>query len=302
MLSREEFTDAIFDELRQQLPQDYILSRKEVLKANDTPYTAINMTREGSDVGVVIYAENLYKEYEQGSTVEEIAERASDAVKEKNLQRDELPVFDKQFILDHTYYRMANAGMNQRRFEHVPVYSPPGAEDIALYPCVDVVIDGRNGVITLSDSQIADLDISMDELRDAALANTERRVEIVPLGQVLSEMMPGIEPEMFDSPFYVSRDKEMAGGVSGASLFGAPSVISQMHGDYYIIPSSVHEVLLLPKDFETDPDKLHSLVHEVNTEVLDPEDFLSDHVYESRNGVISTLESDVGVEQHIERE
>ena len=32
MLSREEFTDAIFDELRQQLPQDYILSRKEVLK------------------------------------------------------------------------------------------------------------------------------------------------------------------------------------------------------------------------------------------------------------------------------
>ena len=301
MLSKAEFTDAIFDELRQKLPSNYSLFRKPVMKANDTPYTAFNITKEGNNVGIVLYAEHMYEEYQDGRSIEEIAEINADLAQHSMVEKESsIPPFDKQFVLDHVYFKMANAGMNQKRFEHVPVYAPPGAEDIALYPCVDVEIDGHYGVATITDDQISSLGISQEELHSAALANTERRMEIVPLSKVLKEMMPGIEEEAFESPFFVSRDKEAAGKGSGASLFGAPSVIKQMQGDYYIIPSSVHEVLLLPKDFEADTDRLHMIVHEVNRDILKPEDFLSDHVYVTKEGVINTLESDLTASKDIE--
>ena len=54
---------------------------------------------------------------------------------------------------------------------------------------------------------------------------------------------------------------------------------SKVGSDLYIIPSSVHEVLLLPNNIEYDKDYLTDLVKEVNSGELSTEDILSDHVY-----------------------
>ncbi|MBQ9872747.1 MAG: hypothetical protein IJM27_12575 [Eubacterium sp.] len=298
MLSREEFADAIMDELRYRLPSEYTISRQTVLKDNDRPYTALTVTEEGSEVGMVLYAENLYGDYERGMPLEEVAENAVHNLEQNAPDRGSLPSLDRAYILDHVYYRMANAGMNQKRFEDVPFRTAPGAEDIALYPCVDVEVGGHHGRILVKNGQIESLGITKDELHEAAEINTERRVEIVPLSQVLQELMPGMPMEEMDNPLYVTRDRE-AHGCSGASLFGAPKVLSQMEDDFYIIPSSVHEVLLLPKELETDTDHLHMMVHEVNRDVLQPEDFLSDHVYETKAGAISTVEREKTAELEI---
>ncbi len=299
MMSREEFTDAISAELQDQLPSDYMLQTKEVIKANDRPYTALSITKEGTNIGVVIYAENLYAEYEGGRSVEEIASTVVKRVQDEPIQDSAVPAFDREFVLDHVYFRMANASMNQRRFENVPTFPAQGAEDIALYPCVDVQVCGRSGVTTLNKDQIAGLDITLDELHSAAQRNTERRVEIVPLSEVLAGLI-GAEAEMFDSPFFVTVDKEAGAGAAGASLFGAPGVLKQMEGDYYIIPSSVHEVLLLPKDILDSTDYLHEMVHDVNSNVLEPEDFLSDHVYESNGGEVRTVGYEKTAEKRME--
>lgn len=302
MLNRQEFTETIIGELREQLSGDYNIVQRQVMKANDTPYTAINMTKEGSDIGIVLYAEDMYSEYESGRSIEEIAEKAADRVRSNSVEKEVLPSFDRDFILGNVYFRMANAAMNQRRFENIPIRVAQGTEDIALYPCVDVSIRGTHGITMISESAIQSLGISVEELHSAAQANTERRVEVVPLSQLLAEMMPGMSVEAFDSPFYVTRDREAKDGVGCASIFGAPEALKQMEGDYYIIPSSVHEVLLLPKSFEADTDRLHELVHEVNRDVLQPEDFLSDHVYEMKAGAVSTVGHERAAEKSIELE
>ena len=48
MMSKEEFQDVILEELHRQFPQGYSLSVIDVLKSNDTPYTGITITKEGS--------------------------------------------------------------------------------------------------------------------------------------------------------------------------------------------------------------------------------------------------------------
>lgn len=55
--------------------------------------------------------------------------------------------------------------------------------------------------------------------------------------------------------------------------------VNDLAGDFYIIPSSVHELLLIPQDFG-DPSDLIELVKNINATEVSPEDFLSNSIYE----------------------
>ena len=49
--------------------------------------------------------------------------------------------------------------------------------------------------------------------------------------------------------------------------------------DFYVIPSSVHEVILVPKK-KSSASKLNDILNDVNKNNLDPVEMLSDHIYE----------------------
>ena len=49
--------------------------------------------------------------------------------------------------------------------------------------------------------------------------------------------------------------------------------------DVYIIPSSVHELLLYPANENAIVPEINSMINEVNRNVLNPIDVLSDHAY-----------------------
>ena len=52
-----------------------------------------------------------------------------------------------------------------------------------------------------------------------------------------------------------------------------------MGHDLYILPSSIHEVILIPAYDHDSYDELTSMVKEVNSTQLSKEEILSDHVY-----------------------
>ena len=49
--------------------------------------------------------------------------------------------------------------------------------------------------------------------------------------------------------------------------------------NYYILPSSIHEVIIIPESQAPNKDTLNEMVQEVNETQVEPEDVLSDHVY-----------------------
>ncbi len=82
---------------------------------------------------------------------------------------------------------------------------------------------------------------------------------------------------------------EMYVASNSAGVFGACAMLHDMllrqfaeeTGDgFYILPSSVHEVLFLPvRGSGGDAESLGRMVREINAGVLEPGDVLSDHVY-----------------------
>ena len=71
--------------------------------------------------------------------------------------------------------------------------------------------------------------------------------------------------------------------VHGAGVMAYPEFFNEaseiVGGSFFILPSSIHEVLLLPDTGDATVEWLTDMVKTVNTDVLDPEDKLSDTVY-----------------------
>ena len=62
-------------------------------------------------------------------------------------------------------------------------------------------------------------------------------------------------------------------------LPGDVAGLRQIGEEFYVLPSSIHEVILLPVSYSGNPAELEALVKEVNETCVTPEDYLSGHVY-----------------------
>ena len=81
-------------------------------------------------------------------------------------------------------------------------------------------------------------------------------------------------------PMYILTNEQELNGAS-ALLYGdiLKDFANKKGADMYILPSSIHEVIMVPADRINDPTKLLSIVHDANTTVVSTGDVLSDSVY-----------------------
>lgn len=94
-----------------------------------------------------------------------------------------------------------------------------------------------------------------------------------------------------NSPFptpgmFVLSNKD---GLFGSGVIGCNKILDEWKekiGDFYILPSSVHEIILLPKKDGMDVSEIRTMVQEINEAEVSVNDFLSDNVYEYVNGKV----------------
>lgn len=77
----------------------------------------------------------------------------------------------------------------------------------------------------------------------------------------------------------VLRTKHLFGAKAIAYPGVLKSIAEKTGKDFYIIPSSIHEVLLMPMNSDINPDQIREMIHDINSTVLDKEDFLSDSLF-----------------------
>ena len=79
--------------------------------------------------------------------------------------------------------------------------------------------------------------------------------------------------------YILSNEKK----INGAAVILYPNLLKRLGerfgGDYYLIPSSVHEWILLKDTDEEEVSRLNGTVREVNATQVEPEEVLSNHVY-----------------------
>ncbi len=143
--------------------------------------------------------------------------------------------------------------------------------------------NGSQMSVTVTNAMLDNTDISADELRIKARSNLRKHVCIRRMSDVLGGLIGSTDDSAItrepDECLYVAS---VDNNINGASVMLLDDVLYDFCIDkginsVYIIPSSLHEVLLFPVIM--DEDTINSMIREINTTQLDNWDILSDHLY-----------------------
>ncbi len=285
----KEFAEIIKERLEERTGLEVRLV--EVTKNNSVILHGINIIVPDTNILPTIYMEPYLKAYEQDLSLEEITEKIIN-VWEREKEHTHLDVEwfrDFEQAKESVAYKLINYEANRKLLENVP-YVP--FLNLAKVFYVAVYSEGfGNGSILIHNNHQQLWGVTTEELNEIATENTPKLfpAEIMSIEEVLRKAVPEMV-ESWDMPEeykpYMVSNKEKT---YGAAVMCYPNIIKefaeQRKSDLLIIPSSVHEVLILP--YEEDTDSFKEMVREVNNTKLEPEEILSYSVYVYRRATDS---------------
>ena len=133
--------------------------------------------------------------------------------------------------------------------------------------------------ITFTNELLDKYGVSKEELHKAAMENSEK-------------IFPAKYYKMNDLVPFKVLTNEM--GCLGAAALFYPNqmekIAASLGGNYFVLPSSIHEVLILPDDGNLNYMELEQMVKEVNETTVDRKDQLSNNVYyyDSKDRIFSS--------------
>lgn len=275
--------------------KDYRVTVQDVNKNNGLVLTGITILKKECNIAPTIYLNQVFEQYQEGRTMESICREIIRVYEENVVHTD----FDVSYVTDFAKvqnricYKLINAEKNETLLADAPHVM---LEDLAIifYVLVSKDSDGT-GTITVKNSMLSFWNVDTDILYKHALVNTQRlfRGTVQSMASVMTEilshkldeesarefydMMVG-EDDMI--PMYVCTNVDKLNG-AGVILYQGllQEFADRVGSDFYILPSSIHETLLIPANSDMDIEYLRDMVRTVNHTEVAPDEILSDSVY-----------------------
>ena len=252
-----------------------------VKKNNGVSKAGLSIREDEHDVSPLLYLDDYYIHYQNGELLENIIRNIrADYDKKVQMAAVKIPNLQEfENIRGRVIYRLVNYEKNKEILEdcpHIRLY------DLAVtFRWVARIDDVGVSTSLITNKQVKEWGVSVNALVLAARQNTPRLfpAQIIDMEEMLAGMVSFI---LYPStiPMYILTNKQELNGAS-ALLYGdiLKDFANKKGADMYILPSSIHEVIMVPADRINDPTKLLSIVHDANTTVVSIGDVLSDSVY-----------------------
>lgn len=280
------FINEIIDMLYSMIDETLDISVNTIIKNNDNFLNGICIRSDRSNAAPTIYMDAYYVEYCNGRPLEEIAEAIKDIYLENRLDDD----FDISFFKDYEnvrnkiYAKLVNYEKNHELLKNLP-YRKYLDMAIILYCRINDFRIGNASVLIRKD-HLQNWNIDEMTVIDDAVKNTSSNMmfEMVPITKMLGELIAdnSIENDCdVDAfPMYVVTNSDK---YFGAIVMAMPDRLKEysihLEGDYYVIPSSVHEVILVPVEMGENIYDLNAMIREINDTQVSCDEVLSDHAY-----------------------
>ena len=286
----EEFISAVSEAVEEQTGEE--VEVRKVRKNNGVVYHGLNIIRKNFNTAPSIYLEGYYEQYEDGmefsAIVDEIIRVDEEQAGTVNFNVMWFRNFDN--IKKVLFYKLVNYEKNKELLRNMPYERYLDLAKV-YYVCVNDFGRGM-GTILVNNSHVECWGVCAEEIKKYAEANTEKLMPavITPMSKVLVELMisKGLEQkdlmcfEAFegkDTMFVASNAERLFGAAVMCYEGTFERFAKEKESDLYILPSAVHELILIPCTCCGDVDKLKEIVREVNRTQLIKEEILSDNVY-----------------------
>ena len=282
-MNYEEFLNEAKETLTMLLSEDYpgiSITAVDVEKMQNGSYRGLSVREDGQDVAMTMNLEPLFEEVLEGGQKELILGKFAREIRER---LEDMPVFDIGEISNYDVMKenlsiqMVSIQGNEHMLSEVP------HKEMADLAAVYRVQIGRDTSFLVTNNMLNGYGISREQLQTDAerYAPQHAPVSLRTMGEVMAEMMPpGMElPEPEPKMFVATvQDQSYGAGVIAYPHF-MEMAAERIGGEFFVLPSSVHEVLLVPDNGEMDWKELENMVRTVNETTVEPQEKLSDHVY-----------------------
>jgi hypothetical protein len=293
MKNYSEFKEIVIRDFVDYLPEEYEdfkVNVGTVIKVNSImdSISLIPMSESGHSGSPVIYIDNMYKDYKQckdlNQVLKESAETMVKGFKEfKNVSSE----LDHKKMRENIVMVLVNTERNVELLKTVPNRQFHDLSIIYRW----VVDTDRSGMTSafITNYLAKELDIKEEELYLLAFRNTLRLFPptVKPLHEVLEMFINegGVPLEIQDKLpiekteiYFISNTRGMYGAIYMACNEVIYRLAEKLDSNLYILPSSTHEVMALSTS-GVDENYLAQSVKEINMNIVDPQEQLSNQVY-----------------------
>ena len=266
---------------------------EKVVKPTES-YTSLCVFRPGSDVARAVRLEGCYEQLccgkDPDTLMRELAEESLSCAVPFPCDISWIDDYDE--VRNRLFIRLSSVGS----LERIGSIAPVRMEGDMVMTC-HILINRENSCFAstlVTKKYLAGYGISAEKLFEDACANSPLilPVKMEALEAILMGSAAGND-ESGEAGLMVLTNET---GTDGASALFYPGEMKHAEeyfgGSYYILPSSVHELILMPEDFCPSTDCLNDMVARINAAVVRPEDRLSDiaYHYDASGGVFESLD------------
>ena len=318
MMDCDEFKEKVKDNIKNYLPMQYEkanVSLQSVVKNNDVQLTGLMIRLEENNIAPFIYLDRYYEQYQNGMELPDIMKDIAElrVSSEQSVKLDISRITDFNQVKDNIICKLINGDMNEEYLADKPYTQ---IEDMAVIYVIDLGSGAeghmsspitydlmkRYGVDTQMLHEIAIHNLAKSEIVFKSMKDALMEIMFpdgVPEEDPLAEILSA-EDEI---PMYVLSNAEKLNGAASVLDKDTMETISEMlGGDFVVIPSSIHEVIILPMDDNVDKDELEGIIREVNTGQVAPEERLSYHAYQYDSGKHALMRMDKKEELAIQQQ
>lgn len=280
-MNLSEFATEIAEQLREKMGSEFTITVEEVLKNNDIRLTGVAIKKTSENMAPIVYLEEFFQQYQNGDPIGKIAEEIR-TMYERNASTMDLDSgFFKYFALveDKIFYKLINYEKNQELLKDVPHFRWHDLAVVFYYQMEGMAFGMAS--ITIHDSHLGMWGLTAEEVYRTARRNMEQKKPgiLEPIQKALRNMgAPEVDERL--GPLYVLTNRERMFGAS-AMLYSwkIKELADRLQTNLLILPSSTHEVLLLPDEGEQNYTVYRQMVREVNRMQVNPEEILSFNLY-----------------------
>ncbi len=311
-MNYQEFLESIVSEMKLRLGEHTTIDIVQIDKNNGVKLDGLIIRQDSVNMAPAIYLNQYYGQYKEGRAIADITE---DIHRLYLKYACNLPVRPEDFtdyrkLHRRVSFKLINYKENSSLLSHIPYVR---FCDLAIVFYVSVCCNAdsglENAVFLIREEHLLLWKIDIGDLYRDALYNTPDLfpASICSMTDMICSLLDkstGGQPEQihpvpdcfaeYEMPVYILTNSKK---VNGASCILYKDLLRnfacEKNENFYIIPSSIHEVLLVPESQGLKMDELKSMVQEVNDTELDREEILSYSVYYYNRELDCILEEDL---------
>ncbi len=292
MTGFEKFQQKIKEGILAYLPKEYrnaTVNIVHVPRNNDREQVAMVIKKEGQGLPAKVYLEEYYTRFPDWVSDKTILRTiAGDYLAEETEMKWKAEMVEavKDFdsVKGNIRVQVVNKDMNRENLRGYPHKEVEGTDLVAVFRVMLYKDGEERAAVLVTDKTMKDWDMDVDSLYETALKNTAAQApaRINSMMSLFFDSMEPLEPkEVFrNEGLYILSNPQKDYGAAVMLYPGLlQSIAEATQSSFYILPSSIHEVMLMKEGNGMDAKELQGMVMDINQREVAPQEVLSDKVY-----------------------